>query len=158
MLSPRELDALADAISERVAARLSSSGRPVDAMLDVQGTADLLGLSQPTIQRLVRAGGVPSRKIGRSRRFVATEPLNTKGAIMASNHHNAPPCNTQEKFITPPSEDEAIRFLIAEIQLARLATESRERYAVFGCECPVCREIRASDGPECGSLAWRAQR
>jgi|688.fasta_scaffold906582_2 hypothetical protein len=57
-----------------------------------------------------------------------------------------------------PREDEEIRFLKAELHHASLELRSRERFAVCGCECLRCRDVRADDGPECGSLAWRAQR
>ena len=68
-----------------------------------------------------------------------------------NNHHENHP-------IDFPNEFEEIRFLKAEFQHARLEILSRERFAVCGCECPRCRGIRADDGPECGSLAWRSHR
>ena len=66
-------------------------------------------------------------------------------------HHN-------HDSIDFPNELEEIRFLKAEIQHASLETLTREHLAVFGCECPRCRDVRADNGPECGSLAWRAPR
>ena len=68
-----------------------------------------------------------------------------------NNHHTNNP-------IDFPDESEEIRFLKAEIQHASLEILSREHFAVFGCNCPRCRDVRAYNGPECGSLAWRAQR
>ncbi|MFN5918034.1 MAG: helix-turn-helix domain-containing protein [Planctomycetota bacterium] len=76
LLTPRELDELADAISERVAARLSS--RPVDGLIDKREAAELLGCSIPTVERLTRSGSIPSHRVGKLRRYRASELLATK--------------------------------------------------------------------------------
>lgn len=66
-LTPREIEALADAISERLAVRLGSE--PAEQIGDVHDAAQWLGLSVPTVERQTRAGVIPSFKIGRSRRY-----------------------------------------------------------------------------------------
>lgn len=66
-LTPREIEALADAISERLAARLGSDA--ADQVGDVHDAAKWLGLSVPTIERQTRAGLIRSFKVGRSRRY-----------------------------------------------------------------------------------------
>jgi len=68
-----------------------------------------------------------------------------------NNHHT-------NDSIDSPNEFEEIRFLKAEFQHAILEVLAREHFAVCGCECPRCRDVRADDGPECGSLAWRSHR
>ena len=77
MLTPRELEALADLISERVAARLSS--RPVDGLIDAAQAAELLGCSKPTIERWTKDGLIPSVKIGGLRRYRPSELIATRG-------------------------------------------------------------------------------
>jgi excisionase family DNA binding protein len=76
MLTPKELDELADAISERVAARLLN--RPADGFIDSAQAAELLGCSKPTIERLTRTGAIPSHKVGKLRRYRASEILTAR--------------------------------------------------------------------------------
>ncbi|MFM2014428.1 MAG: hypothetical protein RLZZ396_3212 [Planctomycetota bacterium] len=76
MLTPKELDELADAISERVAARLSS--RPADGLVDKAQAAELLGCSVPTLERLTRSGAISSHKVGKLRRYRPSEILTAK--------------------------------------------------------------------------------
>ena len=76
MLTPRELDELADAISERVVVRLSS--RPADGLIGKQEAAELLGCSVPTVERLTRSGAIPSHKVGKLRRYRASEILTAR--------------------------------------------------------------------------------
>ena len=67
-LSPTELNRLADALADRLAARLS--GAPGgDGLVDVHGAAELLGCSVPTVERAVRRGEIPSIRVGRLRRY-----------------------------------------------------------------------------------------
>ena len=77
MLNPRELDAFAEAIAERVVARLSS--RPVDGLIDKAEAAAILSCSVPTVERLTRSGAIPSHKVGKLRRYRASELLKRKG-------------------------------------------------------------------------------
>ena len=63
-LSPTEIQQLADAIVERLSRRATTP-----AMLDAHGAAELLGCSVPTIERLTKSGAIPSKKIGRLRRY-----------------------------------------------------------------------------------------
>lgn len=68
MMSPVEIEQLADALADRVASRLA--GRvDADALLDVHGAAALLACSVPTVERLTRDGHLPSVKVGRLRRY-----------------------------------------------------------------------------------------
>lgn len=68
MMSPLEIDQLADAVADRVASRLATR---VDAegLLDVHGVAELLACSVPTVERLTRSGELPSLKFGKLRRY-----------------------------------------------------------------------------------------
>ena len=63
-MTPTEIQQVADAIAERLASRATG-----DAMLDVLGAAALLACSVPTVERLTRAGTIPSVKLGRLRRY-----------------------------------------------------------------------------------------
>ncbi|TWT79122.1 Helix-turn-helix domain protein [Planctomycetes bacterium CA13] len=74
MLTPVEIDLLADALANRVAERLSGSFDP-ESLIDVHGAADLLGCSVPTVERLTRSGELPSVKVGRLRRYHRGELL-----------------------------------------------------------------------------------
>lgn len=77
-MSPHEIDALADAVAERVMSRLSS--RPADdAMIDVHAAAELLSCSVPTVERLTKSGELSSVKVGRLRRYHRADVLNRKG-------------------------------------------------------------------------------
>ena len=72
-MSPFELEMLADALAERVAAKLA--GRDADALIDVHQAAALLKCSVPTIERLTKAGEIPSLKVGRLRRYRPSDLL-----------------------------------------------------------------------------------
>lgn len=63
-LTPVEIDQLADAIAERLSSRATG-----DVMLDALGAAALLACSVPTVERLTKAGAIPSVKVGRLRRY-----------------------------------------------------------------------------------------
>jgi excisionase family DNA binding protein len=80
MLTPSELDRLADAVAERIATKLSAL-TAADAMLDVYQAAELLGCSVPTVERRTREGTLPSVKVGRLRRYRRSDllTLNEKG-------------------------------------------------------------------------------
>ena len=58
------VDRIADAVTERLAERLPAP-RPVDELVDEPVMAERLGVSQPTLQRLRTAGGVPCVRLGR---------------------------------------------------------------------------------------------
>ncbi len=69
MLTPAEIELLADAIAERMAERLAGRLAEGEGLIDVHEAARLLGCSVPTVERLVRHGKIPSVKLGRLRRF-----------------------------------------------------------------------------------------
>jgi len=66
MMTPLELDQIADAVAERLAVRFDRVG---DVWIDAPAVAELLGCSVPTVERLTRSGELPSRKFGRLRRY-----------------------------------------------------------------------------------------
>ncbi|MBL8889134.1 MAG: helix-turn-helix domain-containing protein [Planctomycetaceae bacterium] len=70
-MSPREIEELADAIAQRLNGRVEI-GDPVG---DVHDAARWLGVSVPSVERAVRAGLIPSFKVGRLRRFRKSEVL-----------------------------------------------------------------------------------
>ncbi|MFN6129056.1 MAG: helix-turn-helix domain-containing protein [Planctomycetota bacterium] len=72
-MTPYELERLADAVAEKVAARLAE--HDADALVDVHGAAALLNCSVPTVERLTRRKEIPSVKIGRLRRYRPSELL-----------------------------------------------------------------------------------
>jgi excisionase family DNA binding protein len=75
-VTPFEMEQLADAIVERVAAKLADVNP--DALVDVHRAAELLGCSVPTVERLTRSEEIPSVKIGRLRRYRPSELLGKK--------------------------------------------------------------------------------
>lgn len=77
MMTPAEIDLLADALAERLSGRVADG----DGLIDVHDAARLLGCSVPTVERLVRDGKIPSVKVGRLRRFRRADllALNKKG-------------------------------------------------------------------------------
>jgi excisionase family DNA binding protein len=79
MFTPIELDRLAEALAERLAAR--GVGASTDSLIDVHDAAELLGCSVPTVERLTRSGVIPSIKLGRLRRYRRADLLgsNVKG-------------------------------------------------------------------------------
>ena len=74
MMSPFELDSLADAIAERLSSRLSSQV-DADAFIDVHEVAELYQCSVPTIERRTKSGEIPSHKLGRLRRYRRSEVM-----------------------------------------------------------------------------------
>lgn len=70
---------------------------------------------------------------------------------MANSHQAAPPHHAPTNFTPDHQCEEGIRFLKAETREATID-------ALRGCDCPKCRDVRADDGPECGSLTGRAKR
>lgn len=71
MMTPLEIDALAEALAERLAGRVDRA----DVWIDVHAAADVLGCSVPTVERLTRSGELPSRKVGRLRRYRRSDLL-----------------------------------------------------------------------------------
>jgi len=67
MMTPHEINLLADALAERLAGRAGNLAG--DVWVDSRAAADVLGCSVPTIERLTRSGELPSRKVGRLRRY-----------------------------------------------------------------------------------------
>ena len=82
MLSPFEIDSLADAICDRLSSRLSSQVG-TDAMIDSHAVAELLGCSVPTVERLTKSGAIPSHKVGRLRRYQKSEVLQPKIGVQS---------------------------------------------------------------------------
>jgi len=80
MMSPHEIDALADAIADRVSSRLSSHV-DIDALVDCHQVAELLGCSVPTVERLTKSGEIPSCKVGRLRRYRRSDLLQLKVGV-----------------------------------------------------------------------------
>ena len=79
MMSPHEIETLADALAARLTSRFAVRA---DAMIDCHAVAELLGCSVPTVERLTRTGELPSHKVGRLRRYRRAEILarqNEKG-------------------------------------------------------------------------------
>ena len=76
MMSPHEIDALADAIAERVSSRLSQVDQ--DALIDSHAVAAVLGCSVPTVERRTKTGEIRSYKIGRLRRYKKSDVLQLK--------------------------------------------------------------------------------
>jgi excisionase family DNA binding protein len=76
MMTPSEIDSLADQVAERVVARLA--GMPSEAFIDVHKAAELLGCSVPTVERRTADGSIPSHKFGRLRRYLPSELLGIK--------------------------------------------------------------------------------
>jgi excisionase family DNA binding protein len=76
MITPGELERMADAIAERVASKLA--GRDADALIDVHQAAALLKCSVPTVERLTKSGAIPSVKLGRLRRYRPSELLSAR--------------------------------------------------------------------------------
>ena len=76
-LSLLELEQLAELIADKISERLAgqSSQSNADTYLDSHGAADLLGCSVPTIERLTKAGKLPSVKLGRLRRYRRSDVL-----------------------------------------------------------------------------------
>lgn len=85
MLTPVELDRLADALADRLASRLAAHV-DADQLMDVHGAAALLSCSVPTIERMTRNGQLPSIKVGRLRRYGRTELLE-RLSMKESDYH-----------------------------------------------------------------------
>ena len=68
MMTPVELNRLADEVADRVAARLAALSDP-DGLMDVHGAAAFCACSVPTIERKAAKGEIPSVKVGRLRRY-----------------------------------------------------------------------------------------
>jgi excisionase family DNA binding protein len=76
MMTPAEIDRLADALAERLAGRMV--GGVGDEIGDVYAAAGWLGCSVPTIERAVRRGEIPSIKVGRLRKYRRADLLAMK--------------------------------------------------------------------------------
>ena len=63
---PPDLDALAEAVAERVSAALRGELAP-PPMLDLAGVAERLNVSERTVENLVAAGDLPVSRIGAGR-------------------------------------------------------------------------------------------
>lgn len=74
MLTPNEIDRLADAIVARLAGRVAGAAEE-DPVGDCHDAAGWLRCSVPTIERLVQTKRIPSFTVGRLRRFRRSEVL-----------------------------------------------------------------------------------
>jgi|LakMenEpi03Aug12_release.lakeMendotaPanAssembly.Ray.scaffolds.fasta_scaffold383364_1 excisionase family DNA binding protein len=72
-MTPFEQRQFAELVAEIVLQRLRDS--PADGLLDGHQAAQLMNCSRPTIERWTRDGKIPSHKIGRLRRYKASELL-----------------------------------------------------------------------------------
>lgn len=70
MMTPHEMQELSQAITTMAAKLLRT-----DEILDVKGAAELLGVSQPTIERRTMDGSLPSFRVGRLRRYRKSDLL-----------------------------------------------------------------------------------
>ena len=77
MLSPREIELLANAIVERMAAR----AHDIDPVGDYHDCARWLGVSVATVERHVRSGAIPSFKVGSCRRFRRSEVIQVQEVV-----------------------------------------------------------------------------
>jgi len=77
MMTPNEINLLADALAERLAGRIGGGD---DQVGDIHDAAGWLGCSVPTIERAVRRNEIPSFTVGRLRRFRRADVLKGKGA------------------------------------------------------------------------------
>jgi excisionase family DNA binding protein len=79
MMTPYEIEQLAEALAERLAGHVGHG--PSDEVGDIHDAARWLGCSVPTIERAVARGEIPSIKVGRLRRYqrAAVLGLNAKG-------------------------------------------------------------------------------
>lgn len=66
IFTPAALDQLAEALADRLAARL---GGGVDEVGDIHAAAGWLSCSVPSVERALRRGEIPSIRVGRLRRF-----------------------------------------------------------------------------------------
>lgn len=80
-MTPIEIQQLADAIAERLASRATG-----DVWLDALGAAALLSCSVPTVERLTKAGIIPSAKFGRLRRYRRSVLLALANEKVGSDH------------------------------------------------------------------------
>ena len=65
-------------VGQRALGELIAAARPggvPDNAVDIEGIATVLGVSVPTIRRLVAAGSIPHFRVGRQLRFVVVDVL-----------------------------------------------------------------------------------
>jgi excisionase family DNA binding protein len=79
MMTPREIDDIAERVAEIVVARVESCRPMEDGYIDKHEAAKILGASVPSIERWTASGEIPSHKIGGLRRYRASELLKRKG-------------------------------------------------------------------------------
>jgi excisionase family DNA binding protein len=73
-MTPIEIEELAIRIAAVVVAQISGRSSQ-DGFIDKHQAAELLGCSVPTVERRTSDGSIPSHKIGRLRRYRASELL-----------------------------------------------------------------------------------
>jgi len=76
-MTPAQMEIFADTIARMVLERLKNPDAAVavanERYLTTTEAAEVLGVSQATIERLTAVGSIPSHKIGRCRRYLASE-------------------------------------------------------------------------------------
>lgn len=72
---PEELFAILRFAAERLAANQGVTVVPVDKQLTTQQAADFLGVSRPTLVKVIDAGGLPATVVGRHRRVTLSDLL-----------------------------------------------------------------------------------
>jgi excisionase family DNA binding protein len=73
-VTPQEINQVAEQVAALVVAQISGRSSQ-DGFIDKHRAAELLGCSVPTVERRTSDGSIPSHKIGRLRRYRASELL-----------------------------------------------------------------------------------
>jgi len=84
-MTPHEIDTLADALAERVAARLSGRSDAGEVM-NKHEVAAFMGCSVPTVERLTASGEIPSFKLGRLRKYRRADLIGRRNEKGGSDH------------------------------------------------------------------------
>lgn len=81
-MTPAEMSLLAAEIVKQLAPMLSGGSVAIspEKYLTAHEAAQVLGVSQATIERLTAKGAIPSHKVGRCRRYLASELQAAKDA------------------------------------------------------------------------------
>lgn len=88
--SPATLDAIAEAIADRVAMRLGSMPKG-DDLIDVNEAAELLGCSVSTLGRATKRGEIKPVRVGKLIRYRRADLLNRHaGAELSSSGQSVP--------------------------------------------------------------------
>jgi excisionase family DNA binding protein len=116
---PPDLYRVVRQVAESLSYGLAVTVAPVSMTLTTQQAADLLGISRPTLLRLLDKGEIPYQRIGTHRRLLVRDVLRLREARRESQYR------ALEETATPLADEESVAAVLERTSQARRQVAER---------------------------------